>query len=235
MTAPAPLLELQSVGKSYSAPAGSAPLEVVRQIDLTVGAGECVTVVGPSGSGKSTLLYLIGTLTPPTTGRVLLEGRDVASLDPRETARLRNRLLGFVFQNHHLLPQCSALENVLLPTLAEPSDAADAARLRERAEHLLVRMGLRDRLAHRPAELSGGERQRVAVARALINRPRLLLADEPTGSLDATSAGALGVLLADLNREEQVALIVVTHSAALARIGARRFRMIDGRLQSDAS
>jgi ABC-type lipoprotein export system ATPase subunit len=214
MTAPAPLLELQSVGKTYSAPAGTAPLEVVRQIDLTVGAGECVTVVGPSGSGKSTLLYLIGTLTPPTTGRVLLEGRDVASLDPRATARLRNRLLGFVFQNHHLLPQCSALENVLLPTLAEPSDAADAARLRERAEHLLVRMGLRDRLAHRPA---------------------LLLADEPTGSLDATSAGALGALLADLNREELVALIVVTHSAELARIGARRFRMIDGRLQSDAS
>ena len=234
MTAPSPLLELCSVGKSYPAPAGSGPLEVVRQIDLTVAAGDFLTVAGPSGSGKSTLLYLIGTLTPPTSGRVLFEGRDVTALDVLETARLRNRLLGFVFQRHHLLPQCTALENVLLPTLAEPSAAAAAARHRERAEQLLGRMGLRDRLHHRPAELSGGECQRVAVARALINRPRLLLADEPTGSLDATAARALGTLLAELNREESVALIVVTHSAELARLGARRFRMTDGRLQPDS-
>ena len=233
MTATVPLLELQSVGKSYPAPAGNRPLEVVRSIDLTVAGGDCVTVVGPSGSGKSTLLYLIGTLTPPTAGRILLEGRDVTGLDPRETARLRNRLLGFVFQQHHLLPQCTALENVLLPTLAEPLDAATAARHRERAEHLLARIGLQDRLQHRPAELSGGERQRVAVARALINRPRLILADEPTGSLDATAARVLGALLADLNREEQAALIVVTHSAELAGIGTRRFRMADGRLLPD--
>ena len=234
MTAPIPLLELQSVGKSYPAPAGTSPLEVVRQIDLFVAASDCVTVAGPSGSGKSTLLYLIGTLTPPTTGRILIEGRDVAGLDPGETARLRNRLLGFVFQHHHLLPQCTALENVLLPTLAEPQDAATAARHWERAEHLLIRVGLQDRLQHRPAELSGGERQRVAVARALINRPRLILADEPTGSLDATAAHALGTLLAELNREEQAALIVVTHSPELARIGSRRFRMVEGRLQPDA-
>lgn len=235
MTVPVPLLELQSVGMTYPAPAGSSPLEVVRQIDLSVAAGDCVTVVGPSGSGKSTLLYLIGTLTPPTAGRILLEGRDVTGLDPRAIAHLRNRLLGFIFQQHHLLPQCTALENVLLPTLAEPQDAATAARHRERAEHLLARIGLQDRLQHRPAELSGGERQRVAVARALINRPRLVLADEPTGSLDATAAHALGALLSELNREEQVALIVVTHSVELARIGTRRFRMIDGRLQPDAS
>jgi ABC-type lipoprotein export system ATPase subunit len=234
MTPAVPLLELRSVEKRYPAPAGSEPIEVVRRLDLSIAFGDCVTVIGPSGSGKSTLLHLMGTLSTPTAGRILLEGREVAALPPSELARLRNRLLGFVFQQHHLLPQCTALENVLLPTLAGSRDADTAARQRERAEHLLERLGLKDRLRHRPAELSGGERQRVAVARALINRPRLVLADEPTGSLDAATAQALGALLVELNREEQVALIIVTHSAELARLGARRFRMCDGRLLPEA-
>ncbi len=170
--------------------AGSGAVDVLKGITLTIEPGRSVVIVGPSGCGKSTLLNIIGGLDHPTGGRVLLEGQDLAVLGDEELARIRNRQIGFVFQLHHLLPQCTVLENVLIPTLAT-RDKSSPRSLRERAETLLRRVGLADRMSYRPGELSGGQRQRVAVARALINQPKLLLADEPTGSLDeSTSAGA---------------------------------------------
>jgi ABC-type lipoprotein export system ATPase subunit len=202
---------------------------VLRGITLSIAPGESLAIVGPSGSGKSTLLNIMGTLDRPTSGRMLLEGRDLADANDEALAAVRNRRIGFVFQLHHLLPQCTALENVLVPTLApgatrRPADAeADAHRL-------LARMGLEDRLTYRPGQLSGGERQRVAVARALINKPAILLADEPTGSLDRASAEDLAAILAELNRADGVTLVVVTHSSALASQMGRRFELKDGRL-----
>jgi len=233
MTEPGPLLELRAVSKSYPSPAGPGYLEVVKEVSLSLDCGESVAVFGPSGSGKSTLLNLIGTLVPPTSGTILLQGRELGGLDEREVARIRNRVIGFVFQQHHLLPQCTVIENVLLPTLADVEEPRPRDQAKKRAEHLLERVGLQDRRLHRPAQLSGGECQRVAVARALINEPKLLLADEPTGSLDQTSAQNLGELIAGLNRDEKVALVVVTHSTELARLGTRLFRMCDGRLVPD--
>jgi ABC-type lipoprotein export system ATPase subunit len=224
-----PILELENVVKQYQAPDGSAATPVLRGITLSIAPGESLAIVGPSGSGKSTLLNIMGTLDRPTSGRMLLEGRDLASADDEALAAVRNRRIGFVFQLHHLLPQCTALENVLVPTLApgatrRPADAeADAHRL-------LARMGLEDRLTYRPGQLSGGERQRVAVARALINRPAILLADEPTGSLDRTSAEELTAILAELNHADGMTLVVVTHSSALASQMGRRFELKDGRL-----
>lgn len=224
MNGDTPILDLKEVSKEY--PSVPEPVRVLRDIGFRLDTGECVAIVGPSGCGKSTLLNLMGTLDAPSSGRVLFRGRDIAGLSPVELARLRNREIGFVFQLHHLLPQCTVIENVLVPTLVAP-DAQDAY---ERAEKLLARVGLGDRLHHRPGQLSGGERQRAAVVRALINRPSLLLADEPTGSLNEEGAEHLADLILDLSREEGMAMAVVTHSLAIAgRIG-RILELRDGRL-----
>jgi len=212
MTLP-PLLELDHVARRFLLPSGGS-LEVLHEVDLHLAAGETVAVVGPSGSGKSTLLNLAGALDLPSSGEIRFAGEPLAGRSETELARFRNREVGFVFQLHHLLPQCTALENVLIPTLV--AGAPDPGEARERATALLARVGLADRQDAFPAVLSGGERQRVAVVRALINRPRLLLADEPTGALDAVSATALGDLLVELNRELGTALLVVTHSRELA-------------------
>ena len=224
------LLQLTGVSKEFVPAAGSAPLKILSNLDLEVRPGESLAIVGPSGSGKSTLLNLIGSLDRPTAGKSILEGRDLTSLDDLQLAQVRNRLIGFIFQGHHLLPQCSVLENVLVPTLADRNSGATDAVL-ERAKSLLKRVGLADRMDHRPAQLSGGERQRTAVVRALINQPRLLLADEPTGALDQHSAANLADLLVELNREEKVALIVVTHSPALAARMSRALEIRNGRLE----
>jgi lipoprotein-releasing system ATP-binding protein len=220
---PAPILVLEQVRKSFPSPSGDAAIPVLRGVNLSVASGESLAVVGPSGSGKSTLLSLMGGLDLPSSGRVLLDGRDLAALSERERAQMRSRRIGFVFQFHHLLPQCSVWENVLVPTLALRQDGAE-----ERARRLLERVGLAGRLGHRPAELSGGECLRAAVARALVNRPGLLLADEPTGSLDTESAEQLAELLVSVNREEGTSLIVVTHSVSLAARMQRRLELRGG-------
>ena len=222
------MLELSHVSKSYDAD-GIGRVDVLKDVSLRIARGESLAIVGPSGSGKSTLLNIIGTLDQPTSGTIALDGQNLAALSSREIASARNRKFGFVFQLHHLLPQCTILENVLLPTLADAAPK-DRAAARERAGRLLDRVGLGNRKLHRPGQLSGGERQRAAVVRALINQPRLLLADEPTGSLDRASAENLRGLLVELNREENVALIVVTHSAELAAAMARVCEIHDGSL-----
>jgi lipoprotein-releasing system ATP-binding protein len=219
-------LRVRHLCKEY--PTRSGPLPVLRDVSFDVERGEALAVMGPSGSGKSTLLHLLGTLDRPTSGEVSLDGKDPFTLTDRELADFRNRQIGFVFQDHHLLPQCSVLENVLVPTLV--SGGANAERV-ERARKLLGQVGLSDRLDHRPAELSGGERQRVAVARALIQRPVLLLADEPTGNLDRRTAQTIGQLLLELHRTERTILVVVTHSAELARHFPRLLEVADGALQ----
>jgi lipoprotein-releasing system ATP-binding protein len=221
-----PLLQLENVSKEYATAAG--PLRVLDGISVEAGRGESLAITGPSGSGKSTLLQILGTLDHPTRGRVTLAGRDLTQLDPLQLAAVRNQQIGFVFQSHHLLPQCTVLENVLVPTLA--THRAAPAPARERALRLLGRVGLQERLGHRAGQLSGGERQRVAVVRALINQPQLLLADEPTGALDHAAAANLGRLLVELNREEGVTLIVATHSSELARQMGRGLRLAEGRL-----
>ena len=224
-----PLLEMRGVTKTYSAAADAPETPVLRGIDLRVNPGESVAIVGPSGSGKSTLINLIGALDIPTTGSIVLDGTDLSKLGEAELARVRSREVGIIFQLHHLLPQCTVLENVLIPTLAGgPERRTESAD--DRAQRLLRRVGLQDRLHYRPAQLSGGERQRVAVVRALINEPRLLLADEPTGSLDRVSADNLADLLVELNREERVALILITHSPELAERMGRVLELRDGRL-----
>ncbi len=217
-----PLLELRGITKCYE----GADDEVLSDVDLVVNAGESVAMVGPSGSGKSTLLNIIGTLDHPSTGSVKLEGQDVSVLDEKRLAALRNDRIGFVFQLHHLLPQCTILENVLVPALVQ----GDMASAESRGRELLERVGLSHRLDHRPGQLSGGERQRAAVVRALINRPTLLLADEPTGSLDRAASDAIGELLATLNTEQDVTLVTVTHSTALAERMGRVLELRDGRL-----
>jgi len=229
MTPVAPLLKLEKVTKHYAAAEGSAPVAVLRDLSLDIAAGESVAVIGPSGSGKSTLLNIIGTLDHPTSGHIWLDGRDLSQLDELQLAAIRNRQIGFIFQSHHLMPQCSVIENVLVPTIADrKSKTRDGAP--ERAEKLLKRVGLGERLHHRPGQLSGGERQRVAVVRALINQPKLLLADEPTGALDRISSHGLAQLLVELNREESVTLIVVTHALDLARQMGRIVELRDGQL-----
>ena len=224
------LLKLANVRKEYPSVSGADRLCILDGISLEVQPGESLAIVGPSGSGKSTLLNIIGTLDHPSSGEVLLDGRNLAQLDEKATAEVRNRQIGFIFQAHHLLPQCTVLENVLIPTLAENSSVQKA--FEERARQLLERVGLKARLDHRPGELSGGERQRVAVVRALIMKPQLLLADEPTGALDRHSAESLAGLLIELNREEQVTLIVVTHALDLARRMQRMFTLNNGRLET---
>lgn len=215
----------RDLSKDY--PTRSGPLSILRGVNLDLARGDALAVMGPSGSGKSTLLHILGTLDRPTAGSVSLDGTDPFALPEGELAAFRNRRIGFVFQEHHLLPQCSVLENVLIPTLVSKAGVDETEPY---ARKLLDRVGLGGRLDHRPAELSGGERQRVAVARALVLRPVLLLADEPTGNLDRKSAQAVGELLLDLHRQENTVLVVVTHSGDLARRFPRRMEMSDGTL-----
>ena len=209
------MLELINVAKDYPSPTKPGTLTVLKDVTLKISAGNSLAVVGPSGSGKSTLLNTIGALDRPSRGKVLLQGKDLAELDDSALAHLRSGRIGFVFQLHHLLPQCTVLENVLIPTLAGKKTTAKKT-FEERAITLLERVGLADWLYHRPAELSAGQRQRVAVVRALINKPKLLLADEPTGSLDAEASETIAELLVELNKSEKVTLLVVTHSNRLA-------------------
>lgn len=216
------MLELQNVSKNY----GTVP--VLREVNLSLQDGAACAIVGPSGCGKSTLLNLIGALDKPDVGHVILNGRDLAQMNENELAGARNRDIGFVFQLHHLLPQCTALENVLIPVLA---DGSVTKAHEERARRLLERVGLSERAGHFPSQLSGGERQRVATVRALINQPKLLLADEPTGALDEKSSDNLAELLMELNREENVSLIVVTHARELAARLPRRFELHGGVLR----
>jgi lipoprotein-releasing system ATP-binding protein len=202
---------------------------VIEDVSLNVDRGESIAIMGPSGCGKSTLLYMLGALEPPSSGAISIDGTDPYKLGERDQATFRGSSIGFVFQDHLLLPQLSALENVLAPTLAAPA-TVDRKTLDDRARKLLDSVGLTGRLTHRPAELSGGERQRVAIARALVREPGLVLCDEPTGNLDRSSADAVADLLAALTADRRVALVVVTHSPTLASRFARRYEVNDGRL-----
>jgi ABC-type lipoprotein export system ATPase subunit len=222
------LIALTDICKTYREPGGAA-LDVLRGVSLAIEAGESVAVVGPSGCGKSTLLNVLGTLDTPDSGRYMLDGEEVSLCGPERLAALRGEKIGFIFQLHHLMPQCTALENVLLPTLAL-ARRPDPVRVRERAVELLEAVGLSGRIHGKPAELSGGERQRVAVVRALINEPRLILADEPTGALDERNAEALTGLLLDLCRRSGATLVMVTHHPAQAARMDRTLRLHEGRL-----
>jgi lipoprotein-releasing system ATP-binding protein len=233
------VLQVSNVSKHYPTPRG--PLTVLSDVTFSLAPGEAAAITGPSGSGKSSLLYVLGALEPPSGGSVTLGGRNPFTLGSSELAEFRNREIGFVFQDHCLLPQCSVLENVLVPTLVATRDGTaggagragrageddDVARL---ARTLVEQVGLGDRIDHRPAELSGGEKQRVAIARALIRQPRLVLCDEPTGNLDQASASTVAALLMDLHRRQQNILIVVTHSSRLAAEFPIRFEIADTRL-----
>ena len=220
------MLTVSRVTKQYPTPRG--PLTVLSDVTFSLDRGQAVAITGPSGSGKSSLLYILGALEPPSSGTVTLGGRNPFELAPAALADFRNSEVGFVFQDHCLLPQCSVLENVLVPTLVA---RRSTGRENELARSLITEVGLADRIDHRPGELSGGEKQRVAIARALIRTPRLLLCDEPTGNLDQASAGTIAALLLDLHRREQNILIVVTHSAKLASEFAIRFEIDDQRLR----
>jgi len=226
-----PLLELQGVTRSFGGSGDSARTEVLRGISLVLDEGEALAIVGPSGCGKTSLLNLIGGLDQPDEGSIRLGDRDLAQMNAEELASMRAEELGFVFQAHHLLPQCTALENVLVPSLV-CTDADLRGSAPERARALLDRVGLGERHDHFPAQLSGGEAQRVAVVRALINEPRLLLADEPTGSLDAESAQQLGDLLLEVHAEQGTALIVVTHSNQLAERLGKQLSLRGGRVET---
>lgn len=222
-------LAVRDLHKSF--PGGAGPVEVLRGVSFDLAPGEALAITGPSGSGKSTLLHLVGTLDRPTSGAIEIGGADPFRLPEPELARFRNRSIGFVFQDAHLLPQYSVLENVLVPTLAFPdAKNGDRKAYEARARELLDRVGLSHRLDHRPAELSGGERQRAAVARALVLRPGLLLCDEPTGSLDRKAAQSVAGLLFELHEAERTVLVVVTHSLELADRFPRRFELVEGRI-----
>lgn len=223
------MLEVKNLGKQYSTPHGALP--ILSDISFSLDRGDSASIVGPSGSGKSTLLYIVGALEPPTTGTVTLDGQNPFTLSEREVAVFRNSQVGFVFQDHLLLPQCSVLENVLVPTLVSEPEP----RVTDRAIDLIEQIGLKPRLEHRPAELSGGERQRVALARALIREPRLLLCDEPTGNLDGDSADVVSSLLFDLHTRQKAILIVVTHNTALAQRCAVQYRLSSQRLMPASS
>ena len=219
-------LSVTNVSKEF--PTRGEPLQVLRDVSLELKAGENLAILGPSGCGKSTLLHLLGTLDPPTTGTIELNGQDPFKLEESQLARFRNENIGFIFQEHHLLPQLSVLENVLVPLLAGNGvAAADTVRARQ----LLDRVGLGARIGHRPAQLSGGERQRAAVCRALIGNPALLLADEPTGNLDQNTAESIGSLLFELSAEQNVLLVCVTHSVELASRFPRQLKLNEGRLE----
>jgi lipoprotein-releasing system ATP-binding protein len=215
------VLTVSHLTKTYPTPRG--PLTVLSDVTLSLAPGDAAAVMGPSGSGKSTLLYMLGALEPPTSGTVTLDGRNPFELDTQALARFRNEQIGFIFQDHCLLPQCSVLENVLIPTLVARGGNDDL----RRARTLVEQVGLGDRIDHRPAALSGGERQRAAIARALIRQPRVLLCDEPTGNLDRASADNVATVLLDLHRNQQTILVIVTHSAQLADRCPIRFELVD--------
>jgi lipoprotein-releasing system ATP-binding protein len=219
------LLEVKNLSKDYFTPRGALP--VLSGVNLTLSRGEAIAVMGPSGSGKSTLLYIVGALDTPSAGTVALDGRNPFEMSERALAAFRNKEIGFIFQDHCLLPQCSVLENVLTPTLVAGTRGDDIGR----ARNLLEQVGLSDRLEHLPGELSGGEKQRVALARALIREPTLLLCDEPTGNLDHDSAERVAALLVELHRAQQTILIVVTHSAELAAHFPTRFELHERKLE----
>lgn len=221
------MIEATRISKRYETPAG--PVTVLQDLDLKVGPAETVAIIGPSGSGKTTLLNLLGALDQPTAGTIAIGGVSIGGLDPAGAARFRNRSIGFIFQLHYLLPQCTVLENVLVPRLAGGWDE-DAGTTRVRAESLLEQVGLQDRLSHRPWQLSGGEQLRAAIARALINQPKLILADEPTGSLDPSTGERIADLLLRTNEGTRAALIVVTHNPGLAARMQKTFRLEAGRL-----
>jgi lipoprotein-releasing system ATP-binding protein len=218
------MLDVKLLNKSYSTPRG--PIEVLSDISLSLSRGDAVAIMGPSGSGKSTLLYILGALEPPTSGTVTLDGRNPFALPEKHLAAFRNKQVGFVFQDHCLLPQCSVLENVLVPTLAAESRNGSV----ERARELLERVGLKQRMDHRPAELSGGEQQRVALARALIREPLLLLCDEPTGNLDRQSADTVASMLLDLHQNQKTILVLVTHNPDLAAMFPLRMQLAGSHL-----
>ena len=215
------MLDVQKISKQYATAAG--PLSVLANVDLSLKPGDAAAIMGPSGSGKSTLLYILGALEPPTSGTVALDGRNPFGLEPAALAAFRNEQIGFVFQDHCLLPQCSVIENVLIPTLVAQNTNGAVARARE----LVTQVGLAARADHRPAALSGGERQRVAIARALIRAPRLLLCDEPTGNLDRAAAENVASVLLDLHQRQQTILVIVTHSPQLAERCPIRFELRD--------
>ena len=219
------MLSVSHLSKEYPGPAG--PLAVLSDVSFSLEPGDAAAIMGPSGSGKSSLLYVLGALEPPSSGTITLDGRNPFQLSPDGLAAFRNRSVGFVFQDHCLLPQCTVLENVLVPTLVAEDDSGDAKRARD----LVEQVGLSARIDHRPGELSGGERQRVAIARALVRAPRMLLCDEPTGNLDRASADQIAALLLDLHHRQRGVLIVVTHSAPLAARFPIRFELQDRRLQ----
>lgn len=219
------MLEVTRLVKEYPTPRGT--ISILEDLSLSLSRGDAAAIMGPSGSGKSTLLYIIGALDQPTAGSVTLDGRDPFALTERELAAFRNKEIGFIFQDHCLLPQCSVLENVLTPTLVAETNG----NYTDRARALLDEVGLTGRIEHRPGELSGGEKQRVALARALIRKPLLLLCDEPTGNLDHTSADRVASLLLELHKKQETILIVVTHSAELAARFPKRFELVDRKLQ----
>jgi lipoprotein-releasing system ATP-binding protein len=220
------MLTVADVSKAYPTPRG--PLEVLSDVSFSLSPGEAAAITGPSGSGKSSLLYMLGALEPPSTGSITLGGQNPFALPARGLADFRNAQIGFVFQDHCLLPQCTVLENVLVPTLVASRNGGNET---QHARTLLEQVGLSPRLDHRPAELSGGEKQRVAIARALIRKPRLVLCDEPTGNLDQTSASSVAALLLDLHKAQQNILIVVTHSERLASQFPIRFDLAGGKVR----
>jgi lipoprotein-releasing system ATP-binding protein len=219
------VLEARKISKEYPTPGNS--LRVLSEIDFFLKGGDAISIIGPSGSGKSTLLYILGALEPPTHGTVLLGGKNPYAMNERESAAFRNENIGFVFQDHHLLPQCTVVENVLIPTLV----AKVSEGLQERALRLIEQVGLTPRIHHRPHELSGGEKQRVALARALILHPKLVLCDEPTGNLDHQSTESVADMLLELHEQQKNILIVVTHNLDVAAKFKIRYRLIDARLQ----
>ncbi len=220
-------LVVRDIYKEYPTP--TDPLVVINEVSFEMNRGESLVIMGPSGSGKSTLLYMLGTLEIPTRGSMEVNSRNPLTLNETDLAAFRNEQVGFIFQEHHLLPQCSALENVLIPTMA-PCSAQSPTEAKQRALSLLERVGLSERIDHRPAELSGGERQRIAIARALVNKAPLILADEPTGNLDRHTADAVADLMLELHSEENTILIAVTHSLELAARFPQKAELTDGKL-----
>lgn len=221
------LLEAKNLSKSYETPGGVLP--ILNGVTLSLDTGDAISIVGPSGSGKSTLLYILGALEPPTTGEVTLDGCDPFSLSDKDVSAFRNKEVGFVFQDHCLLPQCTVLENVLIPTMV----GADDREAEQRAKQLLDQVGLSQRLDHRPSELSGGEKQRVSIARAMIRGPKLLLCDEPTGQLDSDTGGRILDLITALHERLHFALVIATHDPDVAARSDRVLTLEDGRLISD--